>query len=237
MDKGKRIIWMYGDIGEGILPITADKVEATLEYYVTQGVTEVDVHLMTRGGDAEESYRISDLLQKYINKYSLQISLYVDLYAASAGINILANFARVEGLSVTEILIHGTWKYITITAETTPEELAQMQEDLIKYNDRSIELYMKKTGRTRDEVVEAMLRDNGNHWMSFGEALYFGLLDGQHDRGINEELTDLYIDLAIEELESQQKVGVKSESSQQARQEVANIRQVYSNYKKLKPVK
>lgn len=171
-------IYLYGEVG---YEITAESVRNDLKECELKDVKEVEIHLLTNGGDPLESYAIVDAIEDYQKRTGSKVTTVNDGYVASAGSNILVAGNEVLGTKRSSTSIHRAWTFASINSETGKQVLANL-EAITK---PSIALYVDKTGKTESEVLALM---DEERWMTLDESIDFGLIDGVYEGSFNTEL-------------------------------------------------
>lgn len=177
---------LYGDIGgDGI---TVGNVRTTLNYIKNNiDTSELMVRIISYGGNVQESMAIIDAFNEFKNDTGIKVTTINDNYTASAGMNILVGIAdKVMGTPRSIYLIHRAWTIAAVNSRGAKE----LAERLEKVTEPSIELYMAKTGKSKEEIEAQMDKED---WMSIQEAIDFGLVDDVYQGALNTDEAQQYL--------------------------------------------
>jgi ATP-dependent protease ClpP protease subunit/endogenous inhibitor of DNA gyrase (YacG/DUF329 family) len=134
-------------------------------------VTEIEVHIFTNGGDEFASLAIYNELARR----SETVSVYIDGVAASGGTVISCAGDMVYMPETAMMFIHNPLIDAYIVNADDARKLAG---ELDKAREPMIAAYMKKTSRTREEVIALMDGADGKGtWLTAAEAIEFGMAD------------------------------------------------------------
>lgn len=158
-----------GEWGEGI------ETEAFLEdFRKVPNDADLKISINTFGGDVYTALAINSLLQSHKGS----ITFRVDGVAMSAGTVITSvPGAKVIVPKGSLMMIH----HIRGGYFGNPNELHKKADDMAKIENNVIDLYVAKTGRTREEVVEAV---DAETFFTAEEAVEFGLADEVDDKTV-----------------------------------------------------
>jgi ATP-dependent Clp protease protease subunit len=162
----ERIIFLQGQVRDEM----ANLIVAQMLYLQFED-PKADIHLYINspGGSVTAGMAIYDTMQFL----SCPVSTYCMGLAASMGSMLLTAGAKGKRFALpnAEIMIHqpsggfgGTASDIAITVENIKKTKARLNK-----------LYLKHTGKSLDQLEKDMERDK---WLSAGEALEYGLIDG-----------------------------------------------------------
>lgn len=156
---------IFGDIGESFFGEgnTFDTVKAQLE-----GVKgrKINVKISSLGGDALEGLAIYDLFKSLKQKVTAEIVG----ATASAGTIIALGADEVKITENSLFLIHNAWT----VAMGNADDLRKTAEGLETVDNRLVNIYEKKTGKSESEIRDLMSQDK---WIDANEAKEFGLVD------------------------------------------------------------
>lgn len=157
---------LYGYVGD---EINARDVRFELECSEQDTSGEVEIHILTYGGDPLESFAIVDLIEQYKAKGKKIITVN-DGYVHSAGTNILAAGDVVKATRNSTTHTHRVSAEGSYTSETG----LQMVKNVADITSVSASILARKTGKTVDEIYELMDKESE---MTVGVAMEFGLVD------------------------------------------------------------
>jgi ATP-dependent Clp protease protease subunit len=136
-------------------------------------VSEIEIHIFSNGGDPFASLA----MYAEINRRSEKISVYIDGIAASAATLILCAGDTVYMDETAMLMVHNPYQLLMFTG-LNAQEARELADELDKIREPMITAYMKKSGKTRDEVIALMDGENGQGtWLTADEAIEFGLAD------------------------------------------------------------
>lgn len=140
----------FGDPIDGQFIILSDFLKDLEEI---KGCTNLIIHINSVGGDAYASISIHNRLRELANN-GMDIVCIVDGVAMSGGSLIMcaADTVKVNPSSI--IMIHDCWTYVWRTANSA--DLRKMADSLDVINESQAEIYVRKTGKTADEVRRMM---------------------------------------------------------------------------------
>jgi ATP-dependent protease ClpP protease subunit len=148
-------IYVYDIIGEGAL--NANDFRLALEEAEAQGAEEFEVHINSLGGDVFQGMTIYNLL-KTRNTVCI-----VDGIAASIA-SVIAMAGTTKMYKNTMLMIHNVW---TLAAGDS-REMEKISERLKAVNEIVTQVYVDKTGMSREEIIAMMDKDS---FMGAEEAL------------------------------------------------------------------
>lgn len=169
--------YIFEDIG-GPNGITAEKLRVTFGRSIELGYEGIILHMLTIGGLVDEANKIVDLMKEH-RSAGYPIIAFNRGVVASSGVTIMSAADYAYGSKDSMTLIHNAWAN-RISGDSAKLRLVADHLDLA--TEPSIEVYTKKTGRTREEVIELMKRED---YLNEREAVEFGLLDGVYDKKLN----------------------------------------------------
>lgn len=179
-DKGAVDVYIYDVIG---FPF----IEAQdLLYQIPSDAKTVNVHLNTPGGDIFEGVAIYNQLLAH----SGEVNVFVDSLAASAGSLIAMAGKNITMKPASFIMIHNGWS--RIAGDST--DLRAEADLLDKINVQFADIYAKRTGKTRAEMLAFMDKET---WFTADEAVEIGMAsnkwDGKDDKSAPQALFDLSV--------------------------------------------
>lgn len=123
------------------------------------------------GGSVDSGFAIWDQIQMI----SSPVTTLVTGLAASMGsvLSLSAAPKRRFATPNARIMIHQPLLGGVVQGQATDLEI--QAREMLKTRDQLVQIYVKATGKTTDEIAKAIDRDT---WMSAHEALAYGLLDG-----------------------------------------------------------
>ena len=134
-------------------------------------VTEIEVHIFSNGGDEFASLAIYNELARR----SEQVNVYIDGIAASGGTIVSCAGDTVYMPETAMMFVHNP---LTDAWIVNAESARKLADELDKAAEPMIAAYMKKTNRTREEVIGLMAGPDGKGtWLTASEAIEFGLAD------------------------------------------------------------
>lgn len=160
-----RSIFMMGPVE----PYMANSIKAQLQFLEAEDPTaDITIYIDSPGGEVATGMGIYDVMQ-YIKPDVATICVGM---AASMGSLILMGGAKGKRFALpnSEIMIHQP----SGGSQGKASDMEISWEHMKHTKDKLHNIYVKHTGRTLDEVVKAMDRDN---WMTPQQAVDFGLID------------------------------------------------------------
>lgn len=127
---------------------------------------EVNVHINSPGGSVFEAVAMYNAIRAEPRK----VIAHIDGVAASAASYFALAADEVRIADNAHFMIHNPWTIAIGEAE----DLRKEADTLDKINEKIIDIYVTKTGATRDEVAKAM---DVETWYDGEEAVEFGLAD------------------------------------------------------------
>lgn len=181
---------MYGEIvetrpvdwwtGE---PISGDFIildEFLRDLETLAGMDTITIHMNSIGGDAFASIAIYNRLKAL----SADITVIVDGVAMSGGSLIMCAADTVQANPSSLIMVHQCWTYFYDRVNS--DDLTAQAEKLAAIDRSQAEIYMAKTGKTMEEVLEIM---RGEKYMTGREAMELGFVDEMVDEDVNPDIT------------------------------------------------
>jgi ATP-dependent protease ClpP protease subunit/endogenous inhibitor of DNA gyrase (YacG/DUF329 family) len=136
-------------------------------------VSEIEVHIFSPGGDPHAALAIYAEMKRRPEK----VDVYIDGIAASAATLILCAGDTVYMNETAMLMVHNPYQFVCFEGMNA-EAARELAGDLDKIREPMITAYMKKSGKTREEVIALMDGGNGSGtWLTAGEAIAFGLAD------------------------------------------------------------
>lgn len=157
-------LYIYGPIGDYWDGVSAKDFSAALK-----GLGEIDrlnLHLNSPGGDVFDGVAIFNELKNF----SARVWVHVDGLAASAASVIAMAGNRIVMGEGSFLMIHNAWG----VAVGDNRVMAQMAETLEKINGELADIYGRRSGRERGEILAAM---DAETWLTADEAVAMGLAD------------------------------------------------------------
>jgi ATP-dependent protease ClpP protease subunit/uncharacterized protein with PIN domain len=163
---------IYGDIDAKQFwgdEVTPSGIIADLK--ALSGVSEIECHIFSEGGDMFASLAIYNILYSRPEK----VSVYIDGLAASGGSVIACAGDMVYMAPVAMMYVHNL---LTSVFNTNEHGVRELLDEMIKMKEPMVNAYMQKSGRTREEVIALMDGENNKGtWLTADEAIEFGLAD------------------------------------------------------------
>lgn len=170
--KDKATVRIYGDIGQSWWDdsaVSAATFATDLDELGTVG--EIEVHLNSPGGVAFDGVTIMNLLRDHPAK----VTVYVDgLAASAASVIAMAGDEVVMGRGA-QLMIHDASNY----AYGNAEAMRKVADTLDGVSQSMAEVYAERTGKTAEEMRDAMRAET---WYSDAEAVEAGLADRRSAR-------------------------------------------------------
>ena len=179
-DKGTVDVYIYDVIG---FPF----IEAQdLLYQIPSDAKTVNVHLNTPGGDIFEGVAIYNQLLAH----SGEVNVFVDSLAASAGSLIAMAGKNITMKPASFIMIHNGWS--RIAGDST--DLRAEADLLDKINVQFADVYAKRTGKTRAEMLAFMDKET---WFTADEAVEIGMASNKWDGKEDKSAPQAFFDLSV----------------------------------------
>lgn len=156
-----------------------------LEQLLKDGVTELDLHIDSMGGDVSAGWAIYNLLKDWRGT----VNSFADGFVASAAVYpFLAGKTRAAS-PVSAFFLHKAW----MLAAGNADELRKQADDLEKINDIGLEAFAA-AGMDREKIRELEDRET---WLSAQEALELGLateiLDRSEETGTQQSVRAMIV--------------------------------------------
>jgi ATP-dependent Clp protease protease subunit len=136
-------------------------------------VSEIEVHIFSPGGDPFAALAI----YSEIKRRAETVNVYIDGIAASAATLILCAGDKVYMDETAMLMVHNPYQLICFTGMNA-EAARELADELDKIREPMITAYMKKSGKTREEIIALMDGETGSGtWLTAEEAIEFGLAD------------------------------------------------------------
>jgi ATP-dependent protease ClpP protease subunit/predicted RNA-binding Zn-ribbon protein involved in translation (DUF1610 family) len=134
-------------------------------------VTEIECHIFSNGGDMFASLAIYSILRNRPEK----VKVYIDGIAASGG-SIIACAGDVVYMPPEAVMfVHNL---ITDVWDANEHDVRELLAEMVKLKEPMVNAYMRKSGKTREEVIALLDGEKGNGtWLTADEAIAFGLAD------------------------------------------------------------
>lgn len=164
--KNKAEIEMYGEISRW--DISARYVKEFIKNEIDEKVNEIDIYLMSPGGDVFEGIAIYNMIKRLDQK----VRVHVDGLAASiASVIMLAGDEIVMGEG-SQVMIHKPWTFAlgnSSDLQETIDRLDRVENELVK-------IYENRTGLSRAEIENMIAAET---WFNDEEAVEFGFADSK----------------------------------------------------------
>lgn len=156
---------LFGGIGEDWFGegITMQSVKSQIE---SLDVDNITLNISSLGGDANHGLAIHDILKTH-NAY---ITAKIIGATASAGTLVALGADKVEVSENALFLAHKA----SSLAWGNANEMRKTAEDLDRFDSRIINIYKKKTGKSKKAIEDLMDQDK---WITAEEAMEFGFVD------------------------------------------------------------
>ena len=136
-------------------------------------VNEIELHIFSPGGDPFAALAIYAEIKRRPEK----VNVYVDGIAASAATLIVCAGDTVYMDETAMQMVHNPYQLIFF-AGMDANAARELAAELDKIREPMITAYMKKSGKTREEIIALMDGDTGTGtWLTADEAIAFGLAD------------------------------------------------------------
>jgi len=136
-------------------------------------VSEIEIHIFSNGGDPFAALA----MYAEIKRRSETVNVYIDGIAASAATLILCAGDTVFMDETSMLMVHNP-SLLLCFAGLNAQEARELADELDKIREPMITAYMKKSSKTRDEVIALMDGETGSGtWLTAAEAIEFGLAD------------------------------------------------------------
>jgi len=159
------LIQIFGDIGDSFWGDgwTLEKFAAQLKGLDVPNLT---IELKSNGGDLFEAFAIYDSIR------NLPARVTVDIVGASASAaTIIASGAdKIRISENSNYLVHNARTFV----EGNKEEMKEVFDQLSKFDNQILDIYVKRTGKTKDVLSELMKQEK---WITAQEALNYGFVD------------------------------------------------------------
>ena len=169
-EDGVACILLYGSIGDWGDVTSADIVGELLE--IQNDYKQIDVRINSQGGDVYSGIAIINAIKNSTS----EIKIYIDGIAASIA-SVVALCGKPLFMSkYARLMVHS----VQGGAYGTSGELEDVIEQMKSLEDTLCDFISGKMGKTKEEIKEAYF-DGKDHWITAGEALELGLIDGIYD--------------------------------------------------------
>ena len=159
------VIQINGDIGQSFW-----SDGWTLERFTNQlkglSVSNLVLEINSMGGDLLEGFAIHDA----IKRLPARVTAKIVASSASAATVIASAADRIEITENSRYLVHNAQTFV----EGNKERLAEIYEQLASFDNQILDIYIKRTGKPRNEIAELMKQER---WMSATEAVQWGFVD------------------------------------------------------------
>lgn len=137
---------------------------------------DINLYVNSVGGEVFEAYSIISMLQRYEGTKIC----YIDGMAASCASLIPIICDKVYVYPYSNIMVHNMWTY----AVGNSKELRRVADDLDKFMQSSIDLYMTKFKDTEEKLKELIDEET---WLNADECIEFGFADEKIDSKAKED--------------------------------------------------
>lgn len=151
-NNGTAELMIYGDIMAA--PMSDADVSAyslTSELAAMNGVTEIDVHINSYGGECAEAMAIVNALRRH----SAAVVTYNDGFACSAAATIFMAGDRRIASKYCNFLFHNAWTFV----EGNSAQLRQEADNLDAITEQSKALYLEQTGMDEAALDKLMAQE------------------------------------------------------------------------------
>lgn len=138
---------------------------------------DINIYVNSVGGEVFEAYSIISMLQRYEGSKTC----YIDGMAASCASLIPVICDNVYVYPYSNIMVHNMWTY----AVGNSKELRRVADDLDKFMQSSIDIYMTKFKDTEEKLKELIDEET---WLNADECIEFGFADEKIDPKAKEDL-------------------------------------------------
>jgi ATP-dependent Clp protease protease subunit len=136
-------------------------------------VSEIEIHIFSPGGDPFAALAIYAEMKRRTEK----INVYIDGIAASAATLILCAGDTVYMDETAMLMVHNPYQPVFF-AGLNADDARKLADELDKIREPMITAYMKKSGKTNEEVIALMDGGDGKGtWLTAEESIAFGLAD------------------------------------------------------------
>jgi ATP-dependent Clp protease protease subunit len=136
-------------------------------------VSEIEIHIFSPGGDPFAALAIYAEMKRRTET----IKVYIDGIAASAATLILCAGDTVYMDETAMLMVHNPYQPIFF-AGLNADDARKLADELDKIREPMITAYMKKSGKTNEEVIALMDGETGKGtWLTAEESIAFGLAD------------------------------------------------------------
>lgn len=189
----RKTMYFFDEVGG--YGITAAKFRLSIMQEFAKGVREFVIFMISPGGDVLEASGIVDCIREH-QKLGVRFIGINACYLASAGMTIASVMDSVYGTPKSEWLIHHAW---ALNASNY-KNIDKVKEALQKASEDMIDIYVERTGKSREEIDALMDREE---FISLTEAIEFGLVDGVYE-GVIPEMVDASAGKLLNKLQSKQ---------------------------------
>lgn len=166
-NEGGVSILLYGEIGDKEKVDPKDVVSQLME--LSNSYKSISVHINSNGGDVFSGIAIFNALKSS----NADISIYVDGVAASmAGIIALCG-KKLYMSKYARLMIHN----VCGGCFGNKNELRDMISCIEDLEDTIADMISKRCQKSKEEIIDLYF-DGKEHWITSGEALAMGLIDG-----------------------------------------------------------
>lgn len=159
-------ILIYGPIGASMWGDGIGSKEFTEALNEIPKGTKITLGINSQGGEIGEGLAIFNAIERRAS----DITARIDGYALSAGSFIPLAASKVVSPDSAIWMIHKGWSY----AQGNADEMRKAADLLDTHDSTLIDIYTKRTGKSREEIEEALSEET---WMTGAEAIAYGLAD------------------------------------------------------------
>ena len=158
-------VQIFGEIGESFW-----SDGWTLEKFTNQikglQISNLTIELKSNGGDLMEGFAIYDAIKNLPARVTVKI-----VGASASAATVIASGAdRIEISENSRYLVHNAMTFV----EGNKEDMKEVYEQLASFDNQILDIYIKRTGKPRNELAELMKAEK---WMTAEEAKEWGFVD------------------------------------------------------------
>ena len=176
-NNGECEIFVYEYIDNG--GVTAEEIVSFLSYFRGE-LKNITIRINSRGGDLGEALGI----YHYLKSLNVPKTAYIDGVAMSAATIIAMAGDKVIMPEDALMMIHNPWTY----CEGDADEMRAVADSLTQWRDICVSIYMKKTGLSREEIIDMMNKQTQMAGRAAKEKGFVDEIDGE----VQDELRNSY---------------------------------------------
>ena len=171
-------VQIFGDIGESFW-----SDGWTLEKFTNQikglDISNLTIEMKSNGGDLMEAFAIYDSIKNMPCRVTVKI-----VGASASAATIIASAGdRIEISENSRYLVHNAMTFV----EGDKEDLKEVYDQLSEFDNQILDIYIKRTGKTRNELAELMKAEK---WLSAEDAKKWGFVDDIIKQKINNKMAE-----------------------------------------------